>query len=191
MWYIVNISPRLEKLNSCLADVCEGLPGKVKVTFLIVDTTDPIRCLTVKNNCLAPPIQKLMSLRKNAAGNWTPAELSGTIASKINVTPRGVYLPISKLHSIFAMANLLAHNNISQICYCSQISITECCSQLQFFWQSHTFGGNIYFAGYGTLTHYLPSSFLRDVWPNFWFQFMEGSLKNFLWASRLWFGRRK
>ena len=46
-----------------------------------------------------------------------------TIASKINVIPKGVYLPISKLHSILAVANLLAHNNKSQICYCSQISL--------------------------------------------------------------------
>ena len=46
-----------------------------------------------------------------------------TIASKINVTPKGVYLPISKLHSILAVANLLAHNNKSQICYCGQISL--------------------------------------------------------------------
>ena len=33
-------------------------------------------------------------------------------------TPEGVYLPISKLHSILVAANL---NNISQICYCGQI----------------------------------------------------------------------
>ena len=48
-----------------------------------------------------------------------------TIANKtnFNVTPKGVYLPISKLHSISAEANLLAHNNISQICYCSQFSL--------------------------------------------------------------------
>ena len=46
-----------------------------------------------------------------------------TIASNINVTPKGVYLPISKLHSILAVANLLAHNNKSQICYCGQISL--------------------------------------------------------------------
>ena len=46
-----------------------------------------------------------------------------TIASKINVTPKGDYLPISKLHSILAVANLLAHNNKSQICYCGQISL--------------------------------------------------------------------
>ena len=35
-----------------------------------------------------------------------------------NVTPKGVYVPISKLHSILAVANLLARNNMSQICYC-------------------------------------------------------------------------
>ena len=45
-----------------------------------------------------------------------------TIASKVNVASEGVYLPISKLYSILAIANLLAHyNNISQICYCGQI----------------------------------------------------------------------
>ena len=43
----------------------------------------------------------------------------GTITSKINVTPKGAYFPISKLHSILAVANLLAHNNISQFCSCS------------------------------------------------------------------------
>ena len=47
---------------------------------------------------------------------------SCTIASKINVTSNGDYLPISKLHSILTGANLLAHNNISQICYYDQIS---------------------------------------------------------------------
>ena len=35
--------------------------------------------------------------------------------------PKCVYLPISKLHSILAVANLLAHNNI--ICYCGQITL--------------------------------------------------------------------
>ena len=34
---------------------------------------------------------------------------------------KGVYLFILKLHSILAVANLLAHNNIRQICYCDQI----------------------------------------------------------------------
>ena len=51
------------------------------------------------------------------------AYMQCTIASKINVTPKGVYLPVSKLHSILVVANLLAHNNISQICYCGQISL--------------------------------------------------------------------
>ena len=46
-----------------------------------------------------------------------------TIASKINGTPKGVFLPISKLHSILVVANLLAHNNKSHICYCGQISL--------------------------------------------------------------------
>ena len=45
------------------------------------------------------------------------------MASKINVNLVGVYFPISKLHSILAIANLLAHNNKSQICYCGQISL--------------------------------------------------------------------
>ena len=34
---------------------------------------------------------------------------SCTINSKINGTAKGVYLPISKLHSILAVSNLLAH----------------------------------------------------------------------------------
>ena len=37
--------------------------------------------------------------------------------------PKGVYLSISKLHPILVVANLLAHNNISQIYYCGQISL--------------------------------------------------------------------
>ena len=46
-----------------------------------------------------------------------------TINSKINDTRKVIHLPISKLHSILAVANLLAHNNKSQICYCGQISL--------------------------------------------------------------------
>ena len=46
-----------------------------------------------------------------------------TIASKINVTLKGEHLPITKLHSILAVANLLAHNKISLICYCGRISL--------------------------------------------------------------------
>ena len=71
-----------------------------------------------------------------------------TIASKINVTPKGVYLPNSKLRSILAVANLLAHNNESQICYCDQISLQSAAVNCSFF---DTFVGNIYFAGDGTV----------------------------------------
>ena len=60
--------------------------------------------------------------------------------------PKGVFLPISKLHSILAVANLLAHNNKSQICYCGQISLQSAAVNCSF---SDTFGGNIYFAGDG------------------------------------------
>ena len=43
-----------------------------------------------------------------------------TINSKINGTPKGIYLPISKLHFILAVSNLLAHNNI-KISYYLQV----------------------------------------------------------------------
>ena len=56
-------------------------------------------------------------------------------------------MPNSKLHSISAVANLLAHNNKSQICYCGQISLQSAAVNCSF---SDTFGGNIYFAGDGT-----------------------------------------
>ena len=45
---------------------------------------------------------------------------------------KGVYLPISKLHSILAVANLLAHNNISHICYCGQISLQSAAVKCSF-----------------------------------------------------------
>ena len=74
--------------------------------------------------CLSE-IDRYMSYKLNAFTYL----VTRTITSKINVTPRGVYLPISKLHSILAVANLLAHNNISQICYCGQIlyRVLHCC----------------------------------------------------------------
>ena len=34
-----------------------------------------------------------------------------TINSKIDITPKAIYLPILKLHSILAVENLLARNN--------------------------------------------------------------------------------
>ena len=51
------------------------------------------------------------------------SKFRNTNTSKINVTPKGVCLSISKLHSILAVANLLVHNNKTQICYCGQISL--------------------------------------------------------------------
>ena len=55
--------------------------------------------------------------------------VSSTIAIKINDNPKRC---------------LLAHNNISQICYCGQISLQSAAVNCSF---SDTFGGNIYFAG--------------------------------------------
>ena len=78
-----------------------------------------------KNSCIGSDIVEtafIVSLYSNAA--WmlqTNRKLSKlisykrcTIASKINGTPKGVYLRNSKLHSILAVANLLAHNNKSR-----------------------------------------------------------------------------
>ena len=67
--------------------------------------------------------------------------------SKINFTPKGVYLPISKLHSILAVANLLAHNNKSQICYCGQISLQSAAVNCSFSDNMTPLEGNINFAG--------------------------------------------
>ena len=61
--------------------------------------------------------------------------------------PKGVDLSISKLHSILAVANLLVHNNKSQICYCGQISLQSAAVNCSF---TDTFGSNIYFATDGT-----------------------------------------
>ena len=47
----------------------------------------------------------------------------GTIASKINVTPKGVYLPVSKLHSILTAANYLPIiTKVKFVTACCQIS---------------------------------------------------------------------
>ena len=58
-------------------------------------------------------------------------------------------MPISKLHSI--LANLLAHNNKSQFCYCGLISLQSAAANCSF---SDTFGGIIYFAGDGASFSY-------------------------------------
>ena len=70
--------------------------------------------------------------------------LYSNFGSKINVTPKGGYLPISKLRSILAVGNLLAHNNKSQTCYCGQISLQSAAVFLT------PLGGNIYFARDGS-----------------------------------------
>ena len=48
---------------------------------------------------------------------------------------------------ILALANILAHNNISQTCYCGQISLQSAAVSCSI---SDTFGGNINFAVDGT-----------------------------------------
>ena len=63
----------------------------------------------------------------------------------------GVYLPIPKLYSILPVANLLAHNNISQICYCSQISLQSAAVNCSFSDNLTHSGGKIYFAVDGTI----------------------------------------
>ena len=62
-----------------------------------------------------------------------------TIASKINVTPKCLCLPISKLHPILAVVNLLAHNNINKLLWASKFTTAKIeCSfrnvQVNTFW---------------------------------------------------------
>ena len=56
-------------------------------------------------------------------------------------------LPQRCLHKNY-FTNLLAHNNISQICYCGQISLQK--AVVAVFPIILNFGGNIYFSGDGT-----------------------------------------
>ena len=72
-----------------------------------------------------------------------------TITSKINGTPKGVYLPIPKLRSILAAANLRAHNNL-WFCYYGQVNSLWLKSNIASKLASKHFGGTIYFAGDGT-----------------------------------------
>ena len=56
-------------------------------------------------------------------------------------------MPISKNTLDFSrIANLLDLNDISQICYCDEISLKSAAV----FLTAYTFGGNIYTARYGT-----------------------------------------
>ena len=89
--------------------------------------------------------------------------------------PKG-NLPISKLHSIFAVANLLAHNNISQICYCGQISLQSAAGQ--FFNNLTPLGGNVYFAGDGIFKmHEEYEGFLSPLSEVFDFSFAFGCVQ--------------
>ena len=70
-----------------------------------------------------------------------------TIASKTIVTPKGVYLPVSMVHSILAAANLLAHNN--KIKFVTAVKFNY--KVLEFFsFFLILLGGTIYFADDGT-----------------------------------------
>ena len=62
----------------------------------------------------------LPSYQAQQSGKLTTIFNSCTVNSKINGTPKGVYLPISKLHSIYAIVNSLAHNNL-WLCYHGQL----------------------------------------------------------------------
>ena len=55
------------------------------------------------------------------------------LKSKIHGTPKGVYLPILKLHSILAVTNLLVHNNIT---YYRQINLIRLKSNVNSEWTS-------------------------------------------------------
>ena len=58
-----------------------------------------------------------------------------TYQHQINGTRIGVYLPISKLHSILAVANLLAHNNL-WLCYYEQVNSVRLKSSVASKWES-------------------------------------------------------
>ena len=113
-------------------------------------------------------IEMIYNILQSEASYWIQIMRTWTIDSKINDTPKGVYLPILKLHSILAVVNLLAHNNKSQICYCGQISLQSAADNWSFY---DTFGGNIYFAGDGTFIivmrnyiHSINSKTIINVW---------------------------
>ena len=64
--------------------------------------------------------------------------------------PKGVYFRILKLLSILAVANLFAHNNISQFYYCCKISLQSVAVNCSFSDNLTPLWGSIYFAGDGT-----------------------------------------
>ena len=67
----------------------------------------------------------------------------------MNGTLKCFYFPFSKLHSILAVANLLAHNNIIISCYV-QVNSLLLKSSVPSKWASKHFWGTNYFAVDGT-----------------------------------------
>ena len=111
-----------------------------------------IKCkVTMKSRCITE-IWFTKHYRRHDPDIQAPC----TIASKINVSPKGALLPISKVHSNFAVAYLLTPNNISQICHCVQIPLQSAALNCSFSDNLDISGGNIYFAGDGTIA-LLPS----------------------------------
>ena len=86
--------------------------------------------------------------------------------------PRCLLAHFEAIHSFSAVANLLAHNNISQICHCGQISLQSAAVIWILFYNLTSFGGKIYLAGDVTINHkingtpidvYLPISKLHSI----------------------------
>ena len=63
-----------------------------------------------------------------------------TITSKINSTPKEVYLPILKVYSILAVSNLLAHNNL-WLCYHGHVNSPRLKSNVALNWASKHLSG--------------------------------------------------
>ena len=85
--------------------------------------------------------------------HFSPPQLSNHLMyhqQQNNVSLKDVYLSYSKLYSVLAVANLLAHNNTNQICYCSQFSLQSGAVNCRFSDNLAPFGCNIYFVGDGT-----------------------------------------
>ena len=74
---------------------------------------------------------------------------------------KGVYLPISKLHSILGVENILAHNNITISYYVLISKVASDKSNLRN-GQVNTFGGSIYFAVIGTWATFSDFFFFFD-----------------------------
>ena len=58
-------------------------------------------------------------------------------SAKYMLPPTLFTCPFSKLHSILAVTNLFSHNNISQICYCDQISLQSAAVNCSFLTNWH------------------------------------------------------